>query len=314
MDEREALAKSDLASKYEVAEEVLYSGLNSAIFLGTPQGGLRVGIKVYLKRKLDGPSELKRAIHEIELHRSVPPHPNVVRLVDAEVSNDAILLATPYTPCGDLWALTRFGTTFCEREVRNCSAQMLEALHHIHAGCDMVHMDIKPHNFLLYGANDGSHVLQLCDFGLAEQPGSAVPFCGLRGTSGWFAPEVIQGMDHDFAVDLFGVGLILFRMLAGYAPFDPPTNFEAVEFEERYWCHISAPCRDFILRLLSISAQERGTAAEALAHPWIADGPPPEPSDEQLAELSKFGPPPCTDVRFWPAGLAAPMLPEAPMC
>ena len=74
-----------------------------------------------------------------------------------------------------------------------------------------------------------------------------------------FAPEMLRQQSYSFNLDLFGIGLILFRresmirsmlrahgrilggqfmaalrrLLAGYEPFDPPSCFTQLEFDER---------------------------------------------------------------------------------
>lgn len=263
-----------------------------------------------MKSRFENQHEQQRALEEVQIHSGIGAHPNVARLLAAEETSRAILLVTPYTPCGDLWELTRYGKTYCEGEVRNAASQMLSALHHIHTQCDLVHADIKPHNFLLF-RTDGRFIVQLCDFGLAQRPdtpGGVITFRGLRGTSGWIPPELLLGMDYGFAVDLFPIGLILFRMLSGYAPFDPPSSCtkHKVEFDDMYWCHVTAPGLDLVERLLSANPADRGTAQEVCRHEWFA-GPPPAPSAEQLKALTRFGPAPSTDVLFWPADYSFPL-------
>jgi len=213
---------------------------------------------------------------------------------------------TPFTPHGDLWDLTRYGQTYCELQVRNCTAQILAALAHIHTKCGVVHGDIKPQNFLLF-RHRKRYSMQLCDFGLAERPeaadGGLVAFHGVRGTSGWLAPEMLAHRDYGVALDLFATGLIVFRMLGGYPPFDPPSNFsDTVDFDERCWCHVGPLCRQIIVQLLNLDPICRGTAAELSNHEWVSGLPPIEPTEEQLKQLSAFGPPPATDVLFWHAG------------
>lgn len=300
---REALENSDLAASYTLTETVLYAGLASTIYLSTQrESGLKIGLKVILKSTMDS-EELRRARLEIDLHSAVPTHPNILQLLAALETNDAFLLATPYTPKGDLWQITQFGTTYCETEVRNCAAQMYTALNYIHSECDILHGDIKPHNFLLFLV-DTRHVVQLCDFGLADRPatpGGLFPWTGLRGTSGWFSPELIRGEQHGFLIDVFGVGLILFRMLGGYAPFDPPCNFEPVEFDRMYWVHVSLACQNFLQQVLAFEPEQRSTAADARAHEWLSGPPPPEPTTQQLDELCRCGPKPCSTFLFWPA-------------
>jgi len=211
---------------------------------------------------------------------------------------------TPFLQHGDLWSLMEYGQTYGEAQVRNCAAQMLSAARHMHDVCGLVHADIKPHNFLLVREED-RFAVKLCDFGLAERPGpdGIVAFRGVRGTSGWFAPEMLRHQDYGFAIDLFGIGLIVFRMLGGYAPFDPPSRFQAdVDYDERCWGHVSEGGRRLISKLLSVPAADRGTAAQALADPWISGPAPAPPTPEQLAALATCGPPPDTTVEFWPIG------------
>jgi len=260
---------------------------------------------VIRKDTLDSAQELAQALAEVQIHCAIPPHPFVIQLLAAEETPTSILLVTPYTPCGDLWELTKYSQTYCEVEVRNCTAQILSALCHIHIMCNLVHSDIKPHNFLLFKLADRL-VVQLIDFGLAERPdhpAGTISWRGLRGTSGWFAPEMMDRRDYTQALDLFGVGLIVFRMLAGYSPFDPPSQMsQPAEFDDRYWCHVSPACRQLVSQLLSLDPAERSSASACCEHEWLQGQPPPEPSPEQLAALCQFGPLPNTAVCFWPPG------------
>jgi len=300
------VCRSGVASKYAITEKVIYRGLASTIFLAVERGTLlQVGVKVLMKHKFDSEEERRNAIAEVEIHSAIPAHSNVVPLLASEDTPEAILLVTPYTPHGDLWELIKYGQTYCEKEVRHCAGQIFDAFRHIHAACGLVHGDIKPQNFLLYRVSKKFGV-QLCDFGLAERPDNPqgqILFHGIRGTSGWFAPEMLDRCDYSAAMDLFGVGLILFRMLGGYAPFDPPSRFgDGLEFDDRCWCHVGSACRQFVGKLLSLDPCQRGTSVEACEHEWICGPDPAEPTPEQLAIVSTAGPPPCRDVCFWPAG------------
>ena len=41
----------------------------------------------------------------------------------------------------------------------------------------------------------------------------------LCGTYEYMAPEMVQGMSYDFTVDIWALGILLFEMVAGVAPF-----------------------------------------------------------------------------------------------
>lgn len=300
--ESKVVAASSLSDRFALTGKVVYRGLACTVFLAVERDTLlQVVVKVLLKANFNSEEELRNAKSEIDIHADMPPHRNVLHLLAMEETDAAILLVMPFTPHGDLWSLTQFSQTYCEEQVRNCAAQMLSSLRHTHAA-GILHCDIKPHNFLLVQA-EGKYSVQLCDFGLAArlEKDCTLPHQGFRGTSGWFSPEMHAGSSYGQPIDMFAAGLILFRMLGGYEPYYPANNFGApVEFDDSCWCHISEPCKDLMLRLLSPDPQKRISAADACEHPWIAGPAPPEPTPEQLQTISDFGSLPKTDVLFWP--------------
>jgi len=92
----------------------------------------------------------------------------------------------------------------------------------------------------------------------------------LRGTSGYFAPELIEEQDYDTAVDVFALGITLFSLLAGYDPFFPANNFGGgIDMDARYWSHISAECQDIVRQMLCLDPKDRITCAQAINHPWF---------------------------------------------
>lgn len=93
-------------------------------------------------------------------------------------------------------------------------ARGLEALHVLGA----VHRDVKPSNVMLpAGALDAAKLL---DFGIARSEREVVTATGaLVGTPGYMAPEQIRGEPVTPATDVFALGCLLYRCLAGRAPF-----------------------------------------------------------------------------------------------
>lgn len=307
--------ESGLGLQFVLSGEVLCQCFGTSVFLGAEQVSTRpVAVKVVQKPQYEGEeaeAELQRSLEELRVHATVPPHPNILQLLAAEETPSAFVLVTPFVPDGTLWDLMRYGQTYCEREVRNCAAQILAALRHLHETCSLVHGDLKPQNLLLERVL-GQHTLKLCDFGLAryvEKSNGSVTFTGLHGTAGWFAPEQLLELDFGFGVDLFACGLIVFRMLSGYAPFEPAAAclHDAVELDERYWFHVSDSCHSFVLQLLAFDPMARGTAHAVSEHPWLLGPPPLEPTTDKLTSVSALGGVPVNDVHF---GLPARSVPE----
>jgi serine/threonine-protein kinase len=105
------------------------------------------------------------------------------------------------------------------RKALDVAAQVAELLDHIHAN-GIIHGDVKLDNLLLVGENDGPRrrqTVKLLDFGLAERIGSRPAHVG--GTPEYVAPERVEGGPPTVATDIYALGILLFRLLAGVYPF-----------------------------------------------------------------------------------------------
>ncbi|MFO0744346.1 MAG: serine/threonine-protein kinase [Myxococcota bacterium] len=127
---------------------------------------------------------------------------------------------------------------FAVPEAARIADEVLSALEHAHAR-NIVHRDLKTSNLFL--GPDG-HV-KLLDFGIAKIAGGervAGPFFPddavigdevtgqhkICGTPEYMAPEQIVGAPADVRSDLYGVGIVLYKMLSGIVPFRARARFE----------------------------------------------------------------------------------------
>ena len=233
----------------EEPTRIIYNvGFSTVIVSGFARDSeLECAVKVISKAKLSTPREVQQARVEIRIH-SLLNHPQIVPVVGCEENNDAFFLVTPFTAEGDLFQATQHKTLY-ELEVRNLATQLISALSFVHRQ-RIVYGDFKPHNVLLFRDGD-SYIAQLCDFGFAEHLNDEgmIKFRALRGTQGYFAPELLQEeIDYNCKVDVFALGVTLFTLLAGYAPYYPAHNFAEPpdlqsESEKRYWGPISEECK-----------------------------------------------------------------------
>ena len=86
-----------------------------------------------------------------------------------------------------------------------------EGIKYLHSH-GIVHRDIKPENIVL-----SNGVAKLCDFGWAA-------VCNERrrtycGTFDYAAPEILEGSEYDMSVDLWCLGVLVYELLVGKAPF-----------------------------------------------------------------------------------------------
>lgn len=125
------------------------------------------------------------------------------------------------------------------------------------------------------GSNDIG-VVKIADFGLSKI------ICGFPtmtpcGTVGWAAPELLKEHNYTTSVDMWGIGCLLFTMLAGFPPFYDE-NLKVMtrkvmkgeySFSSPNWDKISDNAKDLVSRLLEINPEKRLNIKECLAHPWI---------------------------------------------
>lgn len=83
----------------------------------------------------------------------------------------------------------------------------------------IIHRDVKPANVLIA---EGTGTVKVADFGIARAAGArqglTMPGTVL-GTATYLSPEQAQGAEVDFRTDVYSLGMVLYEMLAGRAPF-----------------------------------------------------------------------------------------------
>ncbi len=146
-------------------------------------------------------------------------HPNIVTVYDLGVDDDGTLyMAQEFIEGESLAARLRRGATTLDETI-SIVAQVAEGLAYAHER-GVVHRDVKPDNILV--ENGGRAVVT--DFGIAHMHASDLTRTGeILGTPHYMSPEQVMGGTIDGRSDLFSVGVLLYRMLAGQLPFEGPS-------------------------------------------------------------------------------------------
>lgn len=153
-------------------------------------------------------------------------HPNVVQIFDVgRDDDDTDFLVMELFDGSDLRTALGDEPIEASRAI-GIAHQILDGLDAIHRA-GLIHRDIKPANILL-ATRDGDDIVKLTDFGIAKSvrdPSEAITEAGkVVGTLQFMAPEQLMGGEVDHRADLYAVGLTLYAMLAGKAPFDTQTT------------------------------------------------------------------------------------------
>ena len=94
---------------------------------------------------------------------------------------------------------------------------------------NIIHRDIKPENIFI--SDNGDY--KLGDFGIARTIERTTSGLSKKGTYSYMAPEVYAGKEYGFSVDIYSLGLVLYRMLnKNRGPFLPQPP-EAITFSSR---------------------------------------------------------------------------------
>ncbi len=177
--------------------------------------GKKYAVKCLEKQRMRSKEELAVVEREIAIHRTLI-HPNVIGLRGVQRDEQTIRLVLEFAPHGSLFGLIRKRKCLGEPEAAYYFWQVLRGIRFLHER-GIIHRDIKPENILL----DEGDVPKISDFGWSVEGGARKTFCG---TLEYMAPEVLQRGNYDEKVDVWALGILLYEMLHGRAPFQVPSR------------------------------------------------------------------------------------------
>ena len=149
-------------------------------------------------------------------------HRGIVKVYDSGVDEDGLhYLVLELLQGKDLGEALR-ENELTLGDVWRIGVEVLDALAAAHAA-GIIHRDIKPENVFLIRQGDTFRV-KLLDFGIAKTESANDPKLTVTGTvlgtPHYMSPEQAAGDSIDPRADLWAVGAMLFRLLAGFPPHD----------------------------------------------------------------------------------------------
>ena len=162
-------------------------------------------------------------------------HPHIVQIYDFDIEDDHYYMVMEFIGGGTLqsrmWELSNSSRYMPVSQVLSIIQQIAEALDYAH-NKGIIHRDIKPSNILLDSNGDA----YLADFGIARMmSGTQLTATGtLIGTPTYMSPEQGIGADLTAISDIYSLGVILFELLTGKAPFTSETTPLAIIHKHIY--------------------------------------------------------------------------------
>jgi serine/threonine-protein kinase len=189
---------------------------------------LRVGLTTNKERLLRFEREARAA--------SSLNHPNILTIYEVGHAQGHDFLVTEFIDGSSLREMIERGRLPLN-EILDIGIQIASALAAAHAA-GIIHRDIKPDNVMVRR----DHLTKVLDFGLAKlidhEGGSDAPDMTqsiqstrpgmVVGTPGFMSPEQARGAPVDARTDIWSLGVVLYSMVTGVAPFDGDTTSDLI--------------------------------------------------------------------------------------
>ncbi|XP_062928004.1 G protein-coupled receptor kinase 5-like isoform X1 [Mobula hypostoma] len=239
--------------------------------------------KMYACKKLEKKRIKKRkgeamALNEKQILEKVNSR-FVVNLAYAYETKDALCLVLTLMNGGDLkFHIYNMGNPgFEEDRAVFYAAEICCGLGDLHKE-NIVYRDLKPENILL---DDYGHI-RISDLGLAVKIPEGDTIRGRVGTVGYMAPEVLNNRRYTLSPDLWGLGCLIFEMIAGQSPFRgrkekvkrEEVDRRVLETEETYTDKFSEEAKSICKMLLTKDPKQRlgctgGGASDVKKNPFF---------------------------------------------
>lgn len=134
-----------------------------------------------------------------------------------------------YLSGGDLqeYILKKEGQKCSEKEAQHIFRQIVNAIYYCHFQ-NIIHRDLKLQNILI--EDQEQLKVKVCDFGIAGMCIQSLNDPTLAGSPKYISPEVLlYNSSANPSMDIWALGVILFRMVYGVYPFEAGTIKELFE-------------------------------------------------------------------------------------
>src|SRR3954447_6007897 len=209
------LAGRVFSGRYEIQREVAQGGM-AEVYLARDQLLNRpVALKALFPEYAREPSFVERFRREAQAAANLN-HPNIVSIYDWGQESGTYFIVMEYVEGRSLRDLIRSEAPLDANHAAEITAEIASALSFAHRN-GVVHRDVKPGNVLLTRSGN----VKVTDFGIARAGASdgLTQTGSVMGTATYFSPEQAQGLAVDGRSDVYSLGIVLYEMVTGGAPF-----------------------------------------------------------------------------------------------
>ncbi len=206
--------------RYRIIRKLGVGGMGTVYLAEDTRLPRKVALKVPHFTAAEG-NALERFRREAALASGIE-HPNLCPVHDLEEINGILFFTMPFLEGTPLSRLIEKGRPWPIKQAVEVMEKVAAAVAHLHAR-GIIHRDLKPSNVMIRPSGEAV----VMDLGLARDFTSHDTRMTATGTvlgsPAYMAPEQVLGQ-HDLgaAVDVYGLGMLLFELLTGRLPFETP--------------------------------------------------------------------------------------------
>ncbi|MEI7842848.1 MAG: serine/threonine-protein kinase [Gallionellaceae bacterium] len=211
------MAKITQLGRYEVISEIGQGAMGIVYKARDPLIDRIVAIKtINLGLALDEKEEYEGRFYQEAKAAGRLSHPNIVTIYDVGKNDEVAYIAMEFLQGREIRDILNQGVKLPTREVLDIAVQIAQGLDYAHEH-GIVHRDVKPSNIMMI--RDGH--IKITDFGIARMESASVRTqTGMvLGSPKYMSPEQVMGKQIDARSDIFSLGVMLYEMLTGKAPF-----------------------------------------------------------------------------------------------
>jgi len=210
---------STFAGRYQIIEELGKGGMGKVYKAQDTDLKEKVAIKLLRPEIAADKKTIERFRNELKFARKIR-HKNVCQMYDLNKEESAHYITMEYVDGKDLKSMIKMMGQLGSGKTIFIAKQICEGLVEAHR-LGVVHRDLKPQNIMV----DEEGNARIMDFGIARSlKTKGITAAGVMiGTPEYMSPEQVDAKETDQRSDIYSLGVILYEMVTGRAPFEGDT-------------------------------------------------------------------------------------------
>ncbi len=264
------LARGSLfAKRYEITEELGEGGMGRVYRALDKKINEEVALKLIRPEIATDRKTIERFGNEMKMARKIS-HKNICRMYHLSEHSGTHYFTMEYVSGEDLKSMMKMTKQLGVGSAINIAKQVCEGLAEAHR-LGIVHRDLKPGNIMI----DRGGNTRIMDFGIARslEEKRITGIGAMIGTPQYMPPEQVEGRKADQRSDIYSLGVILYEMVTGRAPFQGDSSLsvamkhrsETPIDPRKFNAEVPSDLSRVILKCLEKDKEKRFQSAEALS-------------------------------------------------